>query len=42
MSVKKKIVDDIAVITVKGKLMCGSETDECHNKVKVFILKGNN
>ncbi|MCK4825488.1 STAS domain-containing protein [bacterium] len=42
MSVKKKIVDDIAVITVKGKLMGGSETDECHNKVKEFISKGNN
>ena len=37
MPIKEKIVREIAVLEVKGKLMGGSETDECHERVKRFI-----
>ena len=40
MAVKAKIVGDVAVVTAKGKLMGGPETDECHQKVKNLITKG--
>ena len=34
MAAKERIIDDICVLDVKGKLMGGPETDECHVKVK--------
>ena len=37
MSVKEKIIDDVAVLTVKGKMMGGPETDEVHEKIKSLI-----
>ena len=40
MTVKEKIVDDVAVVTVSGKLMGGSETKEVHEKVKSLIAGG--
>jgi len=40
MAAKEKFVDDICVLMVKGKLMGGAETDECHNKVKAIVDKG--
>ena len=40
MSVKEKIVGDVAVLTVSGKLMGGSETWDVHTKVKSLIADG--
>lgn len=40
MAVKERIVNDIVVIEVKGKLMGGKETDECHEKVKSLLDRG--
>ncbi|MBN2414581.1 STAS domain-containing protein [bacterium] len=37
MNAKVKMVDDVAVLTVKGNLMGGSETDSCHMKVKELL-----
>jgi len=37
MSVKEKIVDDVAVLTVSGKLMGGPETWDVHTRVKSLI-----
>ncbi len=37
MSVKEKIVSNVAVLTVSGKLMGGPETWEIHEKVKGLI-----
>ena len=37
MATKEKIVDDICILHVKGKLMGGPETDECHNKLKSVV-----
>ena len=42
MQTKMKIVDDVAVITLKGKLMGGPETEACHRKVKEAISQGIN
>ena len=40
MAVKESIVNDIAVVEVKGKLMGGKETEECHDKVKSLLDRG--
>ena len=40
MGVKERMVEGIAVIEVKGNLMGGKETDECHGKVKDLIEGG--
>ena len=40
MGTKVKIVRDVAVVTAKGKLMGGPETDECHQKMKTLISEG--
>lgn len=40
MAVKKKVVDDVAVFEVKGKLMGGPETDEVHESVKSALESG--
>lgn len=40
MAVKGKIVQDVAVVTVKGKMMGGRETDEVHEKVKSLLTEG--
>ena len=40
MSTDVKLVEDVAVVTVKGKLMGGPETDECHEKFKRIIISG--
>lgn len=40
MAVKEKMMGDIAVVRIKGKLMGGSETDECHVKVKEILAGG--
>ncbi len=40
MSVKEKIVGNIAVLIVSGKLMGGNETKEVHEKVKSLIADG--
>jgi len=40
MAVKEKILEDVAVVTVSGKLMGGNETKEVHEKVKGLITKG--
>ena len=40
MSVKEKIVGDVAVLIVSGKLMGGDETKEVHKKVKSLIGDG--
>ena len=37
MAVKEKIVGDVAVLSVSGKLMGGDETKEVHEKVKSLI-----
>lgn len=42
MIVSEKIIDGIAVISVKGKLMGASETYECHDHVKDCISRGYN
>jgi len=40
MAVKEKIVNDIAVLEVSGKLMGGDETKEVHEKVKSLVGDG--
>ncbi|MDW7680953.1 MAG: STAS domain-containing protein [bacterium] len=40
MAVKEKIIDDIAVIEISGKLMAGDEIQNLHHKVKTIINKG--
>jgi len=40
MSVKESIVGDVAVISVSGKLMGGSETWDVHTKIKDLITDG--
>ena len=42
MKTKIKIVDDVAVIILKGKLMGGPETEECHRQIKEAISQGIN
>jgi anti-sigma B factor antagonist len=42
MRTKMKIVDNVVVITLKGKLMGGPETEECHRLVKEAISQGIN
>ncbi|MFC1553516.1 STAS domain-containing protein [candidate division KSB1 bacterium] len=37
MGVKEKIIEDIAVLTISGKMMGGKETNEIHEKVKSLI-----
>jgi anti-sigma B factor antagonist len=37
MALKEKMIDDIAVLTPKGKLMGGSETVSVHDKIKDLI-----
>lgn len=37
MSVKEKIISNVVVLTVRGKLMGGNETWEVHAKVKSLI-----
>ena len=41
MSVKTELNGDVAILHVKGKLMGGSETEECHSCVKDYIADGN-
>jgi anti-sigma B factor antagonist len=41
MSIKERMVGDITVVEVKGNLMGGKETNECHDKVKELIEGGN-
>jgi anti-sigma B factor antagonist len=40
MNIKEKMQDDIAVLTLKGKLMGGPETMAVHSKVKELVEKG--
>ena len=40
MATKIEIRDDIAVVTLPGKLMGGPETDECHDAIKTAISNG--
>jgi anti-sigma B factor antagonist len=40
--VKINFQNDIAVMTIKGKLMGGKETDEYHQKVKDLIAENHN
>ncbi len=40
MNVKVKMYDDVAVLTIKGNLMGGKETDSCHLKVKELLQDG--
>ena len=40
MAIKEKTVGDVVLVVVKGKLMGGNETDECHKRVKAIIAKG--
>jgi len=40
MTVKTKEFDHVAVVTVKGKLMGGPETDEVHEQVKQILVQG--
>ena len=40
MTVKEKTKEDIAILTVSGKLMGGNETKEVHKKVKNLISEG--
>lgn len=37
MNAKVKMIDDVAVVSIKGNLMGGSETDSCHMKVKELL-----
>jgi len=34
MAIKEKIIDGVAVLQVKGKLLGGSETDDLHSKLR--------
>lgn len=40
MAIKEKIIRNVTVLEIKGKLMGGPETDECHEKVKQLIADG--
>jgi len=40
MAVKHKITDKAVIVTFKGKLMGGEETDECHERIKGLIQEG--
>jgi anti-sigma B factor antagonist len=40
MATEIEMRDDIAVVTLKGKLMGGPETEECHDIIKKAISKG--
>jgi anti-sigma B factor antagonist len=40
MATQIEIRDDIAVVTLTGKLMGGPETDECHLGIKTAISNG--
>ncbi len=40
MSIKVKMEKDIAVLTIKGKLMGGDETRDVHEKVKEILEAG--
>ena len=40
MSIKETIQNDVAIITVSGKLMGGNETKEVHEKVKSILADG--
>ena len=40
MAVKERIVDNVSVVIVRGKLMGGDETDEVHTKVKSILIAG--
>ena len=37
MRIKEKIVDDVAVLQISGKLMGGPETQEIHEHIKGLI-----
>jgi anti-sigma B factor antagonist len=37
MSLKSQMIGDVAILTIKGKLMGGQETEDCHQKVKSLI-----
>lgn len=40
MILKEECAGKVAVIEVKGKLMGGKETRECHQRIKDFLSKG--
>jgi len=40
MSVKSELKGNVVILHVKGKLMGGKETDECHLKVKDLVAEG--
>jgi len=40
MAVKEKIVQGVTILDVKGNLMGGKETDECHEKIKSLLEDG--
>ena len=40
MTIKEKMYGDVAVISLKGKLMGGPETQEIHDKVKQLVNDG--
>ena len=40
MAVKEKIIEGVALVEVKGNLMGGKETEECHEKVKGLLEGG--
>jgi anti-sigma B factor antagonist len=40
MTVKTQAVDSVVVVTVKGKLMGGKETDEVHDQIRQVIAQG--
>lgn len=40
MALKEEMKGDVAVVTLKGNLMGGSETTEVHEKVKEITLTG--
>ena len=40
MAIKKEMIDDVAVLTLKGKLMGGPETTAIHDQVKELVDGG--
>ncbi len=42
MAIKKAMLDDVAVLTLKGKLMGGPETSAIHDMVKELVESGTN
>ena len=40
MTVKTQAVDSVVVVTVKGKLMGGKETDEVHDQIRQILAQG--